>query len=80
MKYITLAILVLALTGCDDDSASKTLNQYPVQYGWAITDDLTRSSPMTTRILIDPHGQKFLIVSGVGIIPYKEPESTKIEK
>lgn len=81
MKYITLFILALALTGCNEnESANKTLNQYPVQNGWALTDDLTRSSSFTTRVLIDPHGQKFLVISGTGIIPYKEPEATKVEK
>ena len=80
MKYIMLVLFALMLTGCDDESSNKTMNQYPVQNGWAVTDDLTRSGPITTRILIDPHGQKFLVISGIGVIPYKEPEATKVEK
>jgi hypothetical protein len=86
MKYFILALALFLLVGCggtNTPESNKTASEYPVANGWALTSDLTPSSgTVTTYILIDPHGQKFLIVrgSGIAIIPYKEPEASKVEK
>jgi hypothetical protein len=83
MKYLLLALSIF-LVGCTETPESaKTKADYPVQNGWALTSDLTPSDAnVTTKILIDPQGQKFLIVirSGVAVIPYKEIEPLKVEK
>jgi uncharacterized protein YhfF len=84
MKYLLLLPLLLLLTACDGDAeATATKSKYPIPPGWALTSDLTpQSGNMTTQILIDPQGQKFLIVRGGGIsvTPYKEIKETKVEK
>jgi hypothetical protein len=59
----------------------------PPSSGWKVTENLTPYSSvpnnegysLSTRIITDPLGQKFLIVrfaSGVAITPYKESQST----
>ena len=86
MKYSILALALFLLVGCggtDSPESNKTASQYPVANGWALTSDLTPScGNVSTYILIDPHGQKFLVVrsGSVSVIPYKEPEATKVEK
>jgi hypothetical protein len=89
MKYSILVLALFLLVGCggagtDSAEANKTVSQFPVQNGWALTSDLTPSSGhLTVQILIDPHGQKFLVVwrgGGLCMIPYKEPEAPKVEK
>ena len=89
MKYSILALALFLLVGCsgaatDSAEANKTISQFPVQNGWALTSDLTPSSgSITVQVLLDPHGQKFLIArcgSGLAMIPYKEPETSKVEK
>ncbi len=90
MKYSILALALFLLIGCsggaatDSAEANKTISEFPVQNGWALTSDLTPSSgTITVQILLDPRGQKYLIVrsgSGLAMIPYKEPEAPKVEK
>lgn len=66
-KILIFAALVFA--GCDEYQSNPT--------GWSATSDLTpTSSRLTTQVLTDPYGQKFLVVragSGVAITSYKEP-------
>lgn len=68
-KILIFAALVFA--GCDEYQSNPT-----GPTGWSATSDLTPSSRLTTQVLTDPYGQKFLVVragSGVAITSYKEP-------
>lgn len=80
MKYLLLASCLL-ITACDSeaDKAAKKGAIAPTPGAWAVTEDITLHQPFTTKILVDPQGQKFLVVIGTGIIPYKELPTT-IEK
>ena len=90
MKYLLLLPLLLILSACNGEvngeaEAAVTKSKFPVAPGWALTGDLTpQDGSVTTKILIDPQGQKFLIVgrsSGTAVIPYKEIEVVKdVEK
>jgi len=77
---IYLLLATLFLTSCQSQAEidGKTDNTPK----WSLTNDLTPTDPnMTTKILTDPSGQKFLIVKGGGIaiIPYKDNSPFALE-
>ena len=67
---ILICVAVSIFSTCKGDTK-------PQKSGWSITEDLTPDTrDITTKILTDPNGQKFLIIknNGVAIIPYKKSE------
>jgi hypothetical protein len=76
-----LVLVVLVILAACDEPTKAGITTTP---GWSVTSDLTRdSTSFYTYILVDPNGQKFLVVkgNGIAIIPYKEPPvSVKPEK
>jgi hypothetical protein len=79
---IVIVILVIALGVLGGMAIAKHKKEAdPSIPKWSITSDLTTESSVTTNILVDPKGQKFLIVrrGGIAIIPYKEVEQTAIK-
>lgn len=84
MKYLIIPLIFL-LAACDDQATTSTEESKTSPPSWNTTQDLTRSNPsVTTYIITDPQGQKFLVFtrsSAISVIPYKEltltPESPK---
>jgi hypothetical protein len=80
--YVSLMLLLLGVV-LYLGSCKNTPTNTPTNTGWVISNDLTpNNKQITTNIITDPSGQKFLIVSnnrGMTLIPYKEITPTPLK-
>jgi len=80
VKYLLLLTALITITGCDEEAHPITPNIVQPGSGWSVSQTLTYGAPgPNVYILTSPDGQKFLVTSQGGIIPYT-PLPTPVEK